>query len=451
MGAASVWVMAATAGRTPTGTAQEWRNWAGDQSCRPAETVAPRSREELAAAVAAASESGRSISVPGSGHSFTEAAITDGTMIRIEALDRLLEADPGSGLVRVEAGTVLADLNEKLHALGLAMPNLGDIDRQTIAGAISTATHGTGAELRNISAAVEGVEIVTADGSVRELTPGSDPDALRAARVGVGALGALSAVTLRTVPAFVLHRIDEPRPVDQVLASFTDLASANDHFEFFVFPYTETALTIRRNRTERAPKPRGPVRRYLGDVVLENGVGDLALRLARRRRAWIPRVTQLAARVMSQGQHLDRSYRIFANHRTIRFTEMEYALPREHGPDAVRRVLDLIRAERIEVAMPIECRVVAADDALLSPSHERDTTYVAVHQFNGMEWRPYFEAVEEIMDSYGGRPHWGKRHFQTAATLAERYPRWADFQAVRDELDPGRAFSNEYAARVLGP
>jgi L-gulono-1,4-lactone dehydrogenase len=130
---------------------------------------------------------------------------------------------------------------------------------------------------------------------------------------------------------------------------------------------------------------------------------------------------------------------------------MEYALPREHGPEAVRRVLDLIRAERIDVAMPIECRVVAADDALLSPAHERDTTYVAVHQYRGMEWRPYFEAVEEIMSSYGGRPHWGKRHFQTASTLAERYPRWDAFQAARDELDPGRVFSNEYARRVLGP
>jgi L-gulono-1,4-lactone dehydrogenase len=154
---------------------------------------------------------------------------------------------------------------------------------------------------------------------------------------------------------------------------------------------------------------------------------------------------------MSQGEHLDRSYRIFANYRTIRFTEMEYAIPRERGPEAVRRVLDLIREQRIEVPMPIECRVVAADDALLSPSHERDTTYVAVHQYRGMEWRRYFEAAEEIMDSYGGRPHWGKRHFQDAATLAPRYPRWDDFQASRDELDPDRAFSNEYALRVLGP
>ena len=440
----------ATATSARTTSTQEWRNWTGDQACRPAEVISPRNRDELVEAVARAAEAGRQVSVPGAGHSFTEAAMTDGSMIQIDALNQVIDADASSGLVKVGAGIVLADLNEVLHRLGLAMENLGDIDRQTIAGAISTATHGTGAGLRNISAQVEAIELVTADG-VRELSAASDPDLLRAARVGVGALGAISAVTLRTVPSFTLHRIDEPRPLDEVLSGFADLAAANDHFEFFVFPFTSKALTIRRNRTDRPPKPRGPVRRYVGDVIVENGLGDLMLRLARRRRSLIPRFTRLAARMMSQGEHLDRSYRIFANHRTIRFTEMEYAIPRADGPDALRAVLELIERERFEVPMPIECRVVAADDALLSPSHERETTYIAVHQYRGMEWRPYFEAVEEIMDSYGGRPHWGKRHFQTAATLAERYPRWAEFQSARDELDPQRVFSNEYAERVLGP
>ncbi len=186
-------------------------------------------------------------------------------------------------------------------------------------------------------------------------------------------------------------------------------------------------------------------------MLVENTIGDLALRLTRRRPSLIPRFSAGAARMMSQGERLDRSYRIFANERRIRFTEMEYALPREAGPEAVRRVLELIRRRQIEVAMPIECRVVAGDDALLSPAHDRATAYVAVHQYRGMEWRPYFEAVEEIMNSHEGRPHWGKRHFQTHETLAGRYPRWKDFAAVRDRLDPERAFRNEYTERVLGP
>ena len=234
----------------------EWRNWAGDQACRPRELVRPRDRDELAArGCAAAAAEGRTISVAGSGHSFTEAAMTDGTMIDVGALSGVIDADPGSGLVRVGGGTVLAELNERLHELGLAMENLGDIDRQTIAGSISTGTHGTGARLRNISSQVAGLELVLADGSVRELD--ADGDLLRAARVGVGALGAISAVTLRCVPAFTLDRVDSPHPREEVLDSFQERADAHDHFELFTFPYADSALVLERNRTEAPPRPRG--------------------------------------------------------------------------------------------------------------------------------------------------------------------------------------------------
>ena len=427
-----------------------WRNWVGDQGCSPASVEVPRSGDELIETVRATAAAGRTLRVAGSGHSFTEAALTDDVMVRIEALDRVLEVDANSGRVKVEAGIRLADLNERLHEHGRALENLGDIDRQTLAGAISTATHGTGANLRNISAQVAAVELVTADGELRSIDADSG-DELLAARVGLGALGAIYSVTLRTLPAFTLHRVDTPRPLAEVIARFDALAEANDHFEFFVFPHTETALTIERNRSELAPKPRGAAKAWVSDVLVENTIGDLALRLTRRRPSMIPRLSRGAAKVMSQGERLDRSYRIFANERRIRFTEMEYCLPRERAPEALRRVLDLISKRRFEVAMPIECRVVAADDALLSPSHDRTSSYIAVHQYQGMEWRPYFEAVEAITNEYEGRPHWGKRHFQTHDTLAERYPRWKDFQAVRDRLDPDRAFRNEYTDRVLGP
>jgi L-gulonolactone oxidase len=443
--------MATTATRPAAAGTETWRNWAGDQTCTPAAIERPRSREELAAAVRDAAVAGRTVRVAGSGHSFTEAALTDDVMVRIEALGRVLDANPDSGLVKVEAGIVLADLNERLHELGMAMENLGDIDRQTLAGAISTGTHGTGAKLPNISAQVAAMEIVTADGELRALSASGTPDELLAARVGLGALGAIYSVTLRTVPAFTLHRVDAPRPLSEVLERFDELAERNDHFEFFVFPHTKTALTIQRNRSDLPARPRGALRRWTSDVVMENTVGDLALRLTRRRPKLIPRFSAGAAKVMSQGERLDRSYRIFANERRIRFTEMEYALPREHGPEALRRVLDMIRSRGVEVAMPIECRVVAPDDALLSPAHERPSVHISVHQYQGMEWRPYFEAVEEIMDEYEGRPHWGKRHFQSHETLAARYPRWDDFAAVRDRLDPDRVFRNQYTDRVLGP
>jgi FAD-linked oxidoreductase len=428
-----------------------WVNWTGDQACRPAELARPDSREELAEVVAAAAAAGSKVSVVGSGHSFTEAAMTGGTMVRVEALAGVLDADPGSALVRVGGGTVLADLNEELARLGLAMENLGDIDRQTIAGAISTGTHGTGARLRNISAQVEGLELVLADGSVRHLSPGTEPELLRAARVGIGALGAIAAVTLRCVPAFTLDRVDSARPREEVLDRFQESADANDHFELFTFPYADSALVLERNRTAAPPRPRGRTAAYLNDVVLENwGLEALAATGRRLPRA-IPALSRLAGRLASGGRTVDRSDRVFANDRRVRFTEMEYGLPREHGPEAARRVVEWVRSNRYPVFFPIEMRVAAGDDALLSPSHQRETAYIAVHQYRGMEWRPYFEAVEEIMRSYGGRPHWGKRHFQTASTLAPLYPRWSAFQRARDELDPVRTFSNEYAERVLGP
>ena len=427
----------------------EWRNWAGDQVCRPFQLLRPRDRDELASAVASAAGEGRAISVAGSGHSFTEAAMTDGTMIDLGALSGLIDADRASGLVRVAGGTVLADLNQQLHGLGLAMENLGDIDRQTIAGSISTGTHGTGARLPNISSQVAAIELVLADGSVRELD--ADGDLLRAARIGVGALGAISALTLRCVPAFILDRVDSPRPREEVLDSFQERADANDHFELFTFPYADSALVLERNRTDAPQRPRGRIGAFLNDVVLENWALEAISATGKALPAAIPRLSRIAARLASGSRTIDRSDRVFANERRVRFTEMEYGVPRENGPEAARLVIEWVRRNRYPVFFPIEMRVTAADDALLSPSHERDTAYIAVHQYRGMRWRPFFEAVEEIMDGFGGRPHWGKRHFQTAETLAGRYPRWADFQAARDELDPGRAFANEYATRVLGP
>jgi len=429
----------------------EWVNWAGDQRCRPAKLVRPRGRDELAEAIAAATAAGQKVKVTGSGHSFTEAAMTEGVMIDLGGLGGVLDADPGSGLVKVAGGTLLADLNEELARLGLAMENLGDIDRQTISGAISTGTHGTGARLRNISAQVEGLELVLGDGSVRHLNAQTHPELLRAARVGVGALGAISAVTLRCVPAFDLLRVDSPQPREEVLDSFAERAAAHDHFELFTFPYADSALVLERNRAEGPAQPRGRGATYLNDVVLENWALGALAGTGKRLPRTIPALARLAGRLASGSRTSDRSDRVFVNERRVRFTEMEYGVPREAGPEAARRVIEWVRANEYPVFFPIEMRVAAGDDASLSPSYERDTAYIAVHQYRGMEWRPYFEAVEAIMDSYGGRPHWGKRHFQTAATLAPRYPAWDEFQQARDTLDPGRVFSNAYTERVLGP
>ncbi|MGB0120734.1 MAG: D-arabinono-1,4-lactone oxidase [Solirubrobacterales bacterium] len=427
-----------------------WTNWAGAQSCAPRDLIQPRSRAELSEVVGEAASAGRQITVCGSGHSFSGAALTNDLMLDVSAISGVIEADLSSGLVKVGGGTVLADLNRELDRLGLAMPNLGDIDVQTIAGAISTGTHGTGANLPNISAQVEAIDLVTADGKILELTKADTADELRAARVGIGALGAIAAVTLRTVPAFDLHRIDTPMPLDVVLADFDDLVARNQHFEFFTFPFTGKAATIRRNRTDLPRQPRNEVERYLNDVVIENTLGDLMLRATGKVPKMIPRVARFSTAFMNQAERIDSSHSVFANYRTLRFNEMEYALPREVGPKALRQVLDLIEGEGLPMGMPIECRTVAGDDALISPAYERPSVYIAIHQHHTMEWQPYFDAIEEIFISFDGRPHWGKRHSRDAGALAGLYPEWEKFQAVRDQLDPNRTFSNEYALMVLG-
>jgi L-gulonolactone oxidase len=357
--------------------------------------------------------------------------------------------------VRVQAGITIRELGRALagHGLaghGLALENLGDVDAQTIAGAISTATHGTGARLRNISSQVVELTLVLADGSTLVCSRERDEDAFRAAVVGLGALGVVAEVTLRCVPAFTLHGVDAPAPLDDTLERFEQLASGNDHFEFFVFPHADTALTRTNNRTDRPPRPRGRVSAYANDVLLTNYAFELFCRAGRRFPRAIPRINRLVTRLAGRSERVDRSAAIFVSPRLVRFTEMEYALPRERTPLAVRRVMELVEDRGFAVPFPIEVRTVAGDDAFLSTAAGRDSGFVAVHMYSGMAWEPYFRAVEAIMDELDGRPHWGKRHFQTAATLRARYPDWDRFAAVRARLDPNGVFANEWTERVLG-
>jgi len=353
--------------------------------------------------------------------------------------------------VRVQSGITLGALSAHLAEHGLAMENLGDIDAQTLAGALCTATHGTGARLPNISAQVAELVLVLADGSSLRCAPDADPEVFRAARVSLGALGVIAEVTLRCVPAFTLRGVDTPRPLAQTLDRFEERSLGNDHFEFYVFPHVDIALTRTNNRTDAPPRPRARALAYANDVLLTNHAFGLCCRLGRRMPARIPQINRLVTRLAGSSARVDHSDRIFASPRLVRFTEMEYALPRELTPEAVRRVLALVPAREFAVPFPIEVRTVAPDDAFLSTASGRESGFVAVHMFEGMSFEPYFRAVEEVMIELRGRPHWGKRHFQTADTLRGRYPDWDRFQSVRARLDPHGRFANDYTDRVLGP
>ncbi|HXC46528.1 MAG TPA: D-arabinono-1,4-lactone oxidase [Solirubrobacteraceae bacterium] len=429
----------------------EWRNWAGDERCRPAAIVHPGSLAEIAAALERAAREGLRVRVAGAGHSFSDIACSEGLLIVLDRMQGVLDVDRASGLVRVQGGISIARLNEQLAAHGLALENLGDIDVQSIAGAISTATHGTGGRLQNVSSQLASLTLVLADGSTLECSPERDPELFRAAQVGLGVLGVVAEVSLRCAPAFTLRGIDGQAPLRETLARFSELTLDNEHFEFYVFPHSEVALTRANNRVEEPPRPRGRVFEYASDVLLTNHTFDLLCRVGRRMPSRIPEINRLATRLAGSSKRIDRSDRIFTSPRLVRFTEMEYALPRAHTPEAVRRILETIERRGFAVPFPIEVRTVAADDAMLSTAAGRESGYVAVHMYHGMQWRPYFEAVEQIMDGLEGRPHWGKRHFQTAQTLRPRYPDWDAFQAIRARLDPHGLFANAWTDRVLGP
>jgi L-gulono-1,4-lactone dehydrogenase len=427
-----------------------WRNWAGNQQCSPAAVDRPTSEDELAAAVKQAAAEGQRVKVVGTGHSFTGAALTDGRQISLADYGRVVDVDAGNEQVTVQAGITLKELCRQLDARGLALANLGDITEQTISGAVSTATHGTGIRLGNLATQVRALRLVAGDGSVVSCSPTEEPEVFAAARVGLGALGAISTVTLQCVPAFDLHAVEMPERLDALGEDLDAHVEANDHFEFYWVPHTGWALTKRNNHTLLPRAPRSRRQEITHDVLLSNVAFGTLCRLGRLRPQAIPRLMR-ALPSTGRVEYVDRSDRVFASPRYVHFYEMEYAVPREAGLEALNRVRDYVKRSGLHISFPVEVRFVAADDIPLSPSYGRETCYIAVHVYRGMQFHQYFSAVEQIMDDYGGRPHWGKLHFQKAETLAPRYPEWDRFQAVRVRLDPEGRFANTYLDRVLGP
>jgi L-gulonolactone oxidase len=419
-----------------------WTTWDGRQRCTPREVLRPVTEGEVARAVRSGGPAVRAV---GAGHSFTPCALTDGTLLDLSGLTGIERVDGTRATVR--GGTRLHALGPLLASRGLSLTNQGDIDAQSIAGAISTGTHGTGAAFGNLPSQVTGLRLVDGRGEVRELDGG---DELRAARVALGALGVITAVTVECVGLLTLHRHDRPAPLEQTLDRLEELVGGHDHFELFVFPYTRTALTRATRRSHDPPEATPRWRRAMQEEWLENRAFEAICRIGRRRPGLVPRLNRGIARAMSGSRTEDHAHRVFATERRVRFTEMEYALPAERAREAVERCLGCIEDQRLPILFPLELRFSAGDDALLSPAHGRPTAYVAVHQFAGMDVDALIELVEPVLVELGGRPHWGKRHTQTAETLRPRYPGWDRFQEVRRRFDPDGIFANAHVRDVLG-
>ncbi|TCO64627.1 D-arabinono-1,4-lactone oxidase [Actinocrispum wychmicini] len=431
----------------------QWTNWARTAKAVPASIEKPGSLGEISEAVTSAAKAGRKVKALGSGHSFTEIAVAD----RAAALDLsnwtgIQVADRESGLVTVRAGTTIKQLNAGLDRLGLAMTNLGDIDAQTISGAISTGTHGTGAKIGGIATQVAALELVLADGTVVRCSNDERPDLFNAARIGLGALGIISSVTLRCEPSFCLQADERPEPLEAVIEQVDELVTGHDHMEFYWFPYGNKALVKRNNRLplDAPVRPLSPTRRFFEYTVMENTALAVMCGLGKTVRGLVKPLNRLASVALSPRSYSDTSHRVFVSSRNVRFVESEYAVPRESLLDVLAELRALVPKLADPVMFPVEVRVAAADDIWLSTAYQRDSAYFAIHQYLGMPYREYFAGFEAIVARVGGRPHWGKMHTLDASVLRERYPRFGDFQKVRDEVDPDRLFSNAYLERVLG-
>jgi FAD-linked oxidoreductase len=431
-----------------------WETWSGLSTARPAQMLTPSSVSEVADAVVAARRRGLRVKMVGSGHSFTDIAVTDGLLLRPDRLVGIRTVDREAMTVTALAGTPLHVLNDRLHGLGLALHNMGDIDRQTVAGAIATGTHGTGGQWASLSAQVTALEIVTAEGTVTQAGRTGTPEEatlFEAARVGLGALGIVTAVTFQVEPAFALEAVEEPMPWASFVDGFDDLVGDNTHAEAYWFPHTDRMLTKRNNRTLDDLEPLSRLRAYVDDELLSNTlfgvlnrVGDVAPRA-------IPRINRMSSRALSARTYTDVSHRVFTSSRRVVFREMEYAVPREVGMQALTEVRASIERSGWRIGFPVEIRYAPADDVWLSTAYARDAVYLAFHVNARTDHTAYFSGVEQVLRAYDGRPHWGKLHTRTAADLAPAYPRFDDFVALRDRTDPERLFANPYLERVLGP
>ncbi|MGW4441291.1 D-arabinono-1,4-lactone oxidase [Streptomyces sp. NPDC004682] len=435
---------------TASGKHGTWRNWGGNVTARPARQVTPASVAELAAEIRKAADDGLRVKAVGTGHSFTSIAATDGVQIRPELLTGIREIDRTAMNVTVEAGTPLKRLNAALAREGLSLANMGDIMEQTVAGAVSTGTHGTGRESGSIAAQITALELVTADGSVLTCSREENPEVFAAARIGLGALGIVTAVTFAVEPLFLLHAREEPMPLDRVLAEFDQLWAENEHFEFYWFPHTGSTNTKRNNRSAGPARPVGQPVGWFEDEFLSNGVFQVAQWVGRAAPASVPAIARISSRALSARSYTDIPYKVFTSPRRVRFVEMEYAVPRAALAETLRELKAAVERSGLRVSFPVEVRTAPADDITLSTASGRDSAYIAVHMYRGTPYHAYFSAAERIFTAHEGRPHWGKVHTRDAEYFDRVYPRFGEFRALRNRLDPERLFQNDYSRRILG-
>ena len=426
-----------------------WRNWAGNQQSRPSVIERPNSESQVAEVVMRAASNKQRVKVVGSGHSFTGIAVPDEVMIDLSNLNQVIEVDEEHGLVSVQAGIVLSDLNAFLETRCLSMPNLGDVTYQTIAGAVSTSTHGTGLCRTGLAAQIESFRLVTASGEIIVCSRQQHEDVFHHGRVSLGAFGVITELTLRVIPAFNLRAVEQPMRIDHVLDNYSRLIEEHDFFEFYWVPHTKWALTKANNLSSDPVDSPGRFRTWFNKMFLENYAFGVLCHIGRLFPQLIPR---LATVLPSTGrvEYVNISHRIFSSKRLVKFYEMEYSIALESLVPALREVMKMVEDRGYRISFPVEVRCTGSDDIPLSTSTGRRSAYIAVHMFKGSSYTEYFSDVEAILRKFEGRPHWGKIHNLHASEISILYPEFQRFIEVRNQLDPEGVFTNDYLRRVLG-
>ena len=430
--------------------AEKWTNWARNQSSNPHNIFKPNSESEISEIISLGVAERVKVRPIGNGHSFSSIGLTDGFLVSMDSMDRIISIDREKLQVTVGAGITIADLNEELHKIGFALPNLGDIDAQSLAGAIATGTHGTGINFNSISSAVVGIRIATGDGSILDISESKNSEFLAPSKVSLGALGIITSVTLQCVPAFNLKILEFTAKLPEIISRFEFEESNADFVEFFWFPHTELAEIKICNKTASPSSRTNRVSRFVNDEVLRNFGFNLINKFWLQFPNSVNRSVKSLIKENARSERIDASYKVFCSKRRVKFLEMEYSVPREYLFDAFREVQSVIERLSFPVTFPVEIRTLSADDIPLSMASERETGFIAVHLYNRAESKNFFHDVEKVMRRFHGRPHWGKIHNLDSMTLANLYPRWNEFTEARQALDPDGHFTNPYLERVLG-
>ena len=426
-----------------------WKNWAGNQQSKPVRIECPASESDVVEIIRQAVLNKQRVKVVGSGHSFTGIAVPDEVMIDLTRLNQVRNVDHSGGLITVQAGIVLSDLNAQLELHQLSMPNLGDVTYQTLAGALSTSTHGTGLQRTGLAAQIRAFKMVSASGEVLVCSPLENAEIFHCGRVSLGALGIITEVTLNVVPAFNLRAVEQPMRISDVLDNYSQLIEENDFFEFYWVPHTKWALTKANNVSSDAIDSPGRFATWYNKMFLENYAFGVLCRIGRLFPTLIPK---LATILPSSGrvEYVNVSHRIFSSKRLVKFYEMEYSISLNSLVAALREVMHMLDERGFRISFPVEVRCTGSDDIPFSTSTGRRSAYIAVHMFKGSEYDEYFSAVEAILRKHKGRPHWGKIHNLNANDISSLYPEYQRFIEVRNQLDPEGVFTNDYLRRVLG-